>query len=170
MVSYDVCSLFTNVPLHETIDIPVETIFENKHNINIEKQELKQLFLYGRSQTHFLFNVEVFDQIDGVAMGSPLGPALANLFMGYYEKQWLNSSEGCKTRFYRRYVDDIFCIFDIENDSNDFLEYLNKQHPNIKFTMEKENEKQLPFLDVLSNNTNNLRPTYLLTYNSKTNL
>ena len=89
-------------------------------------------------------------------MGSALGPALANLFMGYYEKQRLNSSEGCKTRFYRRYVDDIFCVFDNENDSNDFLEYLNKQHPNIKFTMEKENEKQLPFLDVLSDNTDNL--------------
>ena len=56
MVSYDVCSLFTNVPLHETIDIAVETTFQNKQNINIEKQELKQLFLYATSQTHFLFN------------------------------------------------------------------------------------------------------------------
>ena len=138
MVSYDVCSLLTNVELHETIDTAVEIIFENKQNINIEKQELKHLSLYATSQTHFIFNGEVLDQVDGVAMGSRLEPALANLFMGYYEKQWLNSSEGCKTRLYRRYVDDIFCIFDNENDSNDFPEYLNKQHPNINLQWKKK--------------------------------
>ena len=41
-------------------------------------------------------------------MGSPLGPALANLFMGYHENKWLNSEESSTVLFYKGYVDDIF--------------------------------------------------------------
>ena len=45
-------------------------------------------------------------------MGSPLGPALANLFMGYNEQKWLESDHGRLVKFYRRYVDNIFCVFE----------------------------------------------------------
>ena len=45
-------------------------------------------------------------------MGSPLGPALANLFMSYNEQKWLESNHGRVAKIYRRYVDDIFCIFE----------------------------------------------------------
>ena len=81
-------------------------------------------------------------------MGSPLGPALANLFMGFHEKDWLNSEEGSKIRHYRRYVDDIVCMVDNEQDAQNFLIFLNSQNSSIKFTMEKEAHKRLPFLDV----------------------
>ena len=47
--------------------------------MNITKPQLKKLFVFATSQTHFLFNNEIYDQTDGLAMGSPLGPALANL-------------------------------------------------------------------------------------------
>ena len=53
-----------------------------------------------------------YDQIDGVAMGSPLGPVLANLFMGVMEDMWLNEYSGPPVLFYKRYVDDIFCVFE----------------------------------------------------------
>ena len=89
MVSFDVCSLFTNIPLEETIDIAVNVILENNVGIKITKKELKQLFIYATSKTHFLFNDSIYDQIDGVAMGSPLAPVLANLFMGHYEHKWI---------------------------------------------------------------------------------
>ena len=118
----------------------------------ITRNEMKKLFTFATSKTHFLFNNSIYDQIDGVAMGSPLGPALANLFMGYYEKQWLSSDNGKKVKFYRRYVDDIFCLFNNEKDADDFLGFLNEQHKNIKFTIEKEMNKRLPFLDVLISN------------------
>ena len=81
MVSFDLCSLFTNITLEETIDIAVNVILENYVGIKITKNELKQLFIYATSKTHFLFNGSIYDQIDGVAMGSPLAPVLANLFM-----------------------------------------------------------------------------------------
>ena len=74
-------------------------------------------------------------------MGSPLGSALANLFMGYHENKWLNSEESSTVLFYKRYVDDIFCLFKCETDAKRFLSFLNRQHPNIKFKIEKEKKQ-----------------------------
>ena len=80
LVSYDVTSLFTNIPLQETIDIATNLIFNHNPNLNITN---KELFLFATSQTHFIFNRKFYNQIDGVAMGSPLAPVLANIFMGF---------------------------------------------------------------------------------------
>ena len=108
------------------------------------------MFRFATSQTHFYFDGKIFDQVDGVAMGSPLGPASANLFIGHNEQKWLESDHGRLVKFYRRYVDDIFCAFENEHQAMTFLDFLNSQHPNLNFTLEKEHMKQLPFLDVLS--------------------
>ena len=133
LVFYDVTSLFTNIPLQETIDIGINLIFNHNPNLNITKKELKKLFLFATSQTRFIFNSKFYNQIDGVAMGSPLAPVLANIFMGFYESKWLNEYNLNKPKFYLRYVDDILAAFDEEQDSLDFLNFLNKRHPNIKF-------------------------------------
>ena len=85
LVSYDVTSLFTNILLQETIDIAINLIFNHNPNLNITRKELKKLFLFATSQTHFIFNSKFYNQIDGVAMGSPLAPVLANIFMGFQE-------------------------------------------------------------------------------------
>ena len=85
-----VTSLITIIPLQETIDIAVNLIFNHDLNLNITKIELKKLFLFDTSQTHFIFNSKFYKQINGVAMGSPLAPALANIFMGFYKSKWLN--------------------------------------------------------------------------------
>lgn len=84
-----------------------------------------------------------YDQIDGVAMGSPLAIVLANLFMGHHEKHWLeNYNLGIE--FYHRYVDDTFALFNTKQDALSFFSYINIQHPNIKFTMEREENCKLP--------------------------
>ena len=137
MVSYDVCCLFSNKPLSETIDIAVKLILENKKDLVFSENELTKFFRFATSQTHFYFDGRIFHQVDGVAMGSPLGPALANLFMGYNEQKWLESDHG-RLKFYRRYVDDIFCVFENEHQVLTFLDFLNSQLPNINFTIEKE--------------------------------
>ena len=167
MASYDVCSLFTNIPLNETIDLADDIIFDNNQSMSITKPQLKKLFVFATSQTHFLFNNEIYDQTDGVAIGSPLGPALANLFMGYHENKWLNSEESSTVLFCKRYVDDNFCLFKRETDAKRFLTFVNGQHPNIKYTIEKEKINQLPFLDILNNSSSNKlvtsvyrKPTY----------
>ena len=51
------------------------------------RRELKQLFGFATSGTHFIFNSSFYDQVDGVSMGFSLGPVLANLFMGFHEKK-----------------------------------------------------------------------------------
>ena len=59
----------------------------------------------------FHLMAKFYDQIDGVAVGSPLAPLLANLFIGDNEKLWLQKVEGNPPSYYRRYVDDIFSVF-----------------------------------------------------------
>ena len=90
LVSYNVTSLFTNIPLQETIDKAINPILNHNPNLDITKKELKRLFLFATSQIHFIFNSKFYNQIDGVAMCSPLAPALANIFMDFYEFKWLN--------------------------------------------------------------------------------
>ena len=91
MVSFDVESLFTNIPLGECIDLAVNYISEGNPDLKLSKSELRSLLTIATAQTHFLFNGSFYDQIDGVAMGSPLAPVLANLFMGHHEKLWLEN-------------------------------------------------------------------------------
>ena len=148
LISFDVESLFTNTPLSETIDLAVETIFKHNPEFPISKDNLRELFTFAASQTHFLFNGLFYDQCDGVAMGSPLAPILANLFMGYHEEQWIGNYKDSQLLCYRRYVDDTFCLFHNEQDAMKFLSYLNSGHPNIRFTFETQLNGKLPFQDV----------------------
>ena len=152
MVSFDIVSLFTNIPLEECIDLAVKYISDGDPDIKLSNTELKSLFSVATAQTHFLFKGSFYDQIDGVAMGSPLAPVLSNLFMGHHEKLWLENFQDSEILFYRRYVDDTFCLFHSENQALLFFNYINSRHPNIRFTMEKETDHKIPFLDVLINN------------------
>jgi len=86
LVSYDVTSLFTNVPVDETIQILAEKAFKDdwfnkQHNLNITKSELVELLNIATKNQLFQFEGSLYEQIDGVAMGSPLGPLMANTFM-----------------------------------------------------------------------------------------
>ena len=95
------------------------------------------------------FDGKFYEQCDGVATGSPLGPTLANVFMCHFENIWL---ENCPAHFkpivYRRFVDDTFLLFQTKDDVEKFKNYLNKQHKNIKFTSEIEENGSLSFLDI----------------------
>ena len=111
LILFDDTSLFTNIPLSEAIDIAINLIFENSADIKFTKCELQKCFKIAASETHFTFNGSIYDQIDGVAMGSPLTPVLANLFMGSHEQNWIEQTTNVKPIFYERYVDDIIAVF-----------------------------------------------------------
>ena len=82
LVSLDVKSLFTNLPLDETIEIILNRICEkNEISTDITKSEIKELLNLCTKSVHFTFAGNIYVQNDGVAMGSPLGPILANIFM-----------------------------------------------------------------------------------------
>ena len=95
---------------------------------------------------HFTFNEKIYKQKNGVAMGSPLGPVMANIFMVHLEKQMIPQlSDKMSSRF--RYVDDTF-TFIKEGEIESVKEYLNGFHEDINFTYEIETDGKLPFLDV----------------------
>ena len=97
------------------------------------------------SQSIFCFNNQVFKQIDGLSMGSPLAPLLANWFVSKLETGLLNEIQ---PKMYTRYVDDIFTIFSNEEMANEFNQKLNTLHQDLVFTMETCTSGKLPFLDI----------------------
>ena len=156
MGSLDVDALFTSLPLDETINICINELYKECDTLqNLNKTEMKQLLNLASKDTLFLFDGVYYTQIDGVAMGSPLGPHFANAFMNYHEKIWLNDCPfEIKPKYYRRYVDDIFVLFESVEQLEKFKTYLNSKHPNINFTHELEKDGKLPFLDILIDRNN----------------
>ena len=150
MVSFDVESLFTNIPLDETIDICVERLYKRKKKVKgLLKRHFKELLTLATKSSCFLFNGVYYSQIDGVAMGSPLGPTLANLFLCYHEEKWLNDCPiQFRPKYYKRYVDDVFLMFEDRSQVKKFLRYMNSRHANINFTVEEEENGSLSFLDI----------------------
>ena len=150
MASLDVESLFTNIPLEETINKCVNHLFYNSfYNGKLSTKDLYDLLKLATTESSFIFDNKLYKQIDGVAMGSPLGPTLANAFLCHYEKIWLNE---CPSQFkpvvYKRYVDDIFVLFKSKEHLKLFVNYMNSKHKNIKFTFETEDSNNFSFLDV----------------------
>ena len=82
MVSFDVKSLFMNVPLDRTTDIILKRIYQNNEIVtSITKKEIKEMLILCMKKVHFTFESRTYVQTDGVAMGSPLGPVSADIFM-----------------------------------------------------------------------------------------
>lgn len=112
-------------------------------NFRSKNPTLRNCFYLLQLRLIFRFNGNFYDQVDGVAMGSPLAPIIANLFLGFHEETWLNNSNHSTRLLYRRYVDDTFCVFHNEQDAMSFFDFINSRHPNIKFTFEKEKDGKL---------------------------
>ena len=109
MCSLDVSSLFTNVPLVETVNFICDYIDNTNHAFPISTQALRELLLRCTFNIQFKFNGALYNQTDGVAMGSPLGPVLSDISMSSLERGFLRDCIGSMV-FYRRYVDDILAF------------------------------------------------------------
>ena len=150
MASFDVESLFTNIPVTETVNIALDSLFSKCKDVKgISRDLLHSMLDISVTNSYFLFNQQLYKQLDGVGMGLPLGPTFANIFLCFHEKNWLAA---CPPDFrpvlYKRYVDDCFLVFNHMSHVDKFLNFLNTQHPKIKFTKEVETNGILPFLDV----------------------
>ena len=100
------------------------------------------------SSVEFSFNDTMHRQIDGVAMGSPLGPALANIFVGYYEAE-LFKKVNKPMVYYLDMSTTLLLHSTMKRIAMLFFSHLNSLHPSLHFTFEKECGGTLPFLDVL---------------------
>ena len=148
MVSFDVSNLFTNVPLEYTINLILDKVYKKKLiKTKLKRNELKLLLELCTKEMHFTFNGKVYKQVDGVCMGSPLGPVLANIFMVELEETIAPKLQSIMP-VWRRYVDDTF-TFVKKNQIANVIDAINSFHPNIKFTHEIEKDGKIAFLDVL---------------------
>ena len=95
--SFDVVSLYTKIPINEVVEV-IKKVSDPK------TAHLVEICL---SSTYFCFQGEIYEQIEGVAMGSPLLPIVANLFMEDFEEKVINSSPQ-KQRWWLIFVDDVF--------------------------------------------------------------
>ena len=132
-VSYDVESLFTNVPVRETIDFIIDQIYtEKKLPVIATKLIFKRLLLKLSTENVFMFNERFYQQTDGCTMGGPLSVVFSNIFMTKMEKDIVIP---LKPKFYRRFVDDSINRRN-KNEPDELFEKLNAYHKNIKFTIE----------------------------------
>ena len=152
MVSFDITSLYTNIPIDETIDIILKQLYDTRPTPPlIDRTDFKKLLTFATKNSHFLFDGKIYDQIDGVSMGSPLAPLLAEIFLQEFEKKYLPLFENMGVVYWRRYVDDTFVLLDPTFSAKDVCAELSKCHSCLKFTYEEENPvtHKLPFLDAL---------------------
>ena len=149
LVSFDVKSLFTNVPLNKTIEVILDRVYNKKLiSTNLKKRTLKKLIMDTCSKTAFLCDNVIYEQKDGVSMGASLGPVLANIIMTELELGVVDSliANG-RIRFYARYVDDTLLLVKPE-EVDDILSQFNNFHRNLEFTVDKFEECVPHFLDL----------------------
>ena len=150
MCSYDIKSLFTNIPLAKVIEICADTLYSDKNfkPPPFSKSIFIELMEFATCGVAFSFDNTMYQQLEGCGMGNVLSPILSNIYVGFLENQMFNSPKAHHPPFYKRYVDDTFALFACKEDSMVFLNELNALS-SLEFTMEEENENQLPFLDVM---------------------
>ena len=150
IASLDVESLFTNVPIEQTIEIIIELAYSdpNLPSPKIPREILRKLLQLCTKEAPFRSpDGKLYVQIEGVAMGSPLGPSFANFYMGYLESLAFADPEN-KPFIYARYMDDTFVQIKDESQLIKLRE-LFQNNSILKFTYEMNVNKKLPFLDVL---------------------
>ena len=148
MLSFDVKSLFTNVPLNRTIDIILKRIYEKIEIVtSITKNKMKEMLMFCTKNVHFTFESRTYVQADGVAMGSPLGPVLADVFIIELEYSLLRKLTKYIT-FWKRYADDTICFVKV-GTIEFIISVLNSFDKNIHFTFEEQNKETIQFLDIL---------------------
>lgn len=150
IASLDVESLFTNVPVDATIDMICNKLYRsNDAPFAIAEASLRHLLQACTKEVPFYGpDGNMYNQIDGVAMGSPLGVLFANFYMGTLEEEIFSQHPELKPPIYARYIDDVFINTSNEEEVLKLLQAF-KSNSLLNFTHEMEENQKLPFLDVL---------------------
>ncbi|XP_046407088.1 uncharacterized protein LOC124171582 [Ischnura elegans] len=151
LVSFDVESLFTNIPIEEAVKIIKSLVAEGL------AEDIPKMVEFCLTNSYFVWNGTLYEQWKGAAMDSPLPPIIANLFMEKLKEKALRTYEK-PPKMFLRYVDNTFVVWPHgKSELNNFLRHLNIQNRSINFTMEIEENSRLPFLDALVSKKKNGR-------------
>lgn len=158
LITIDVKSLYTNIPNDEGIKACISMLEDYNHD-DSQTEHITEILSIILNQNYFTFNNEYFLQIHGTAMGTPMAPTYANIFMAVLEKELLlNAPNGLIPLEWIRFIDDVFAIWTHGIETlNKFLDYINLIHPTIKFDY-TFSHKTVNFLDttIYLNNNNQL--------------
>ena len=152
LVSFDVESLFTNVPVDQACDIFKQRLIDAdptlQERTRLDPNQIHDLLLTCLNSTSFRWREDYYKQEQGAAVGSPLSPIIANIFMEHFETQAIQSAH-LQSSLWLCYVDNTFVIWPHNREElNKFLQHINQQLQSIKFTMEVEQNNSIPFLDI----------------------
>lgn len=149
LASLDVASLFTNIPLNLIFEIINNNWSTLKVSTKLDKQEFLDLFKLCCEGGYLQYGEMFYSMINGVAMGSPIAPIIADIVMNNLLDN-ITEKTDVQLPFIFKYVDDLILAVPEDSQSQDtILSYFNKFHPKLQFTMEIEKNGQIPFLDLL---------------------
>ena len=155
-VSYDVVNLYPKVPIKKSIGVFMDMLNADpvvRTRTKLSMVEIKELVELCLSKCYFIWNEEVHQLKDSGPIGLSIMVVIAECFLQFIEKQALEEAihqqPPIDIKSFHRYVDDSHARFPVIRGAEEFLEVLNRQDSNIKYTIEVEDEsKQLDFLDV----------------------
>ena len=148
LVSFDVVSLFTKIPVDLAVKVAGERLREDAslgQRTSLPVEDIIHLLSFCLKTTQFTYNGTYYQQVFGTAMGSPVSAVIANMVMEDVEQRALATSP-VKPFFWKRYVDDVISAVS-GNEAGRFLSHLNSVEPSVQFTLEREKDRHLPFLD-----------------------
>ena len=147
LVSFDVKSLFTSIPLQLALDCTATAIENSTTKLPLPTDDLMDLLNLCLTSTYFQYNGKHYKQLHGTAMGSPVSVVVAKIVMQNIGEQALATYKRTLP-LWLRYVDDTFTAVH-KDEIDDFHEHLNRQNADIQFTKEIEENGKIPFLDCL---------------------
>ena len=152
IISYDVKALFTSVPIHPVVKIIKNKLANDKdlqQGTTMAIQHIISLLEFCLRSTCFVFQGQYYDQIEGAAMGSPLSPIVANIFIEDFETKALETAPHPPT-LWKRFVDDTFVVTKAAY-KEEFFQHINSIDKNIQFTAENTRaDGAMPFLYTLA--------------------
>ena len=144
-------ALFTSVPTKSAVNIIKQLLEDDKElqqRTTMTVQNIICLLEFCINNTNFIFQGNYYEQTEGAAMGSPLSPIIANIYMEAFEKQAISTAPHPPT-FWRRFVDDTFVVIQ-KTKEDSFFNHLNTIDEKIQFTREESrSDGSMPFLDTL---------------------
>ena len=148
LATLDVTSLYTNILNDEGIKAVSRYLFRHRDmSLNPTNTSICKLLDLVLKTNNFGFDNKEFLQVGGTAMGTKLAPSFANLFMGYFEEEYV-ALYSKQPFLWKHFIDDIFIIWTYGQDElNRFVTYLNSVHETIKFTCENS-VNSVDFLDI----------------------
>ena len=159
LISFDIKALYTSVPVEDALKA-VNNRLQCDQSLEdwcgYTRETILALLKLCLNCSYFKFRDNHYSMEDGLAMGSPVSPPVANLFMAEFEESALASFEKEKPKKWQRYVDDVISIVK-RSLVRELLEHLNSRHKNILFTFEIEKDGCLPMLDLVLHRTENGR-------------